>query len=76
MKPLSPTAEAVFNASRSVRTGFSPRQRHAECIAAALRELVAQCAVKRSIDPDRLGTEIIIEAEDVIAIAKELEGKS
>ena len=71
--PLSPLTQKIWDASNEANSFYDEERGR---LAAAFRELVAQCAVKRSINPDRLGTEMIIEAEDVIAIAKELEGES
>ena len=78
MSDLSPGAQAVLDAyvtatGSSVAFGVGPRSRLS--IAAALRAAVEQCANKREVHPDSLLTESIIEADDILAIAAELENQ-
>lgn len=68
---LSPAAQKALKAYLvSEMTGHTVR----DGIAAALVAAVKQCAMKREIHPDSLGTEMIIEADDLLILATELRG--
>jgi hypothetical protein len=71
MADLSPAAQAVLDAMYQVNMDFSGE--NAQLAAAALRAAVEQCAYKREIHPDSSITETIIEADDLLAIATELD---
>jgi hypothetical protein len=65
-------AEKVLEASM-VMSCSPPPVRHRESLAAALRAVVKQCSRKQKIHPDSLLTEMIIEVDDILAIAAELD---
>lgn len=71
---LSPAAQAVLDAAFTLADNLDRDVTEAEMIAAALRAAADQCAYKREIHPDSSIAEMIIEADDILAIADELEG--
>ncbi len=69
---FSPAAQAVLDGVADRYSGLATMST-AVAAAAALRAAVEQCAYKREIHPDSLIAEMIIEADDLLAIAAELE---
>lgn len=70
--PLSPDVQKAMNAfwDAPILPGPNGDERG---IAAFLRSLVASYVQKRQIHPDSLGTEYVIEAEDILRAANELD---
>jgi hypothetical protein len=66
MKELSQNAKAVADAS-FLAPRFYP------ALGAALRAVVTECATKRHVHRDSLITELLVDADDILAIAAELE---
>jgi hypothetical protein len=70
---LSPPAQRIVNAAAKELLKQPGSVNLSAISAAVLRALVEECAHKRQIHPDSLGTEEIIDADDAISIASELE---
>ena len=71
MTDLSPQAQAVLDAFwNGLNCGDDWGNAN---LAAALRAAVESCAEKRSVNPDSLLTELVIDADDLLNIATELE---
>jgi hypothetical protein len=73
MTDLSSAAQQIFWEFNRAASGKPDDWHCLPAIAAALRAAADQCAYKREIHPDSSIAEMIIEADDILAIAAELE---